>query len=150
MISAGGGPGHFDAQRLFVRLAGSSASAESRALTNSYGEKNVAQFFVTFNAFVNGALQLATKSGVKLPAPSASYLNGPALGAGLYAAGVMPDGRFDVGYMLEKLLSRTMHKTLMDEVNGDPKIGPSNNAEFHVILTRVMRDLEAAQKKTHA
>ncbi len=54
----------------------------------------------------------------------------------------MADGRFDVGYMIEHLLSRPIHKQLMDVANSDPTIGPAVNADFHIILTAEMNDLK--------
>lgn len=142
MIAAGGGAAHFSSQTLFLNLAGPSASAEAASLTRQYGAGNVKQFFVTFDSFVDRAIGVVQQQHIALPAP------GPERGADLarllYAAGVMPDQRYDVGYMIEHLLSRQMHITLMQQVNADPSIGPQQNAEFHVILTSAMQDLHRA------
>src|SRR5579863_2354123 len=139
VIQAGGGPKSFSSQQLFSYLAGKDAANEGAALTNKYGAQNVKQFFVTFDAFVNGALTQLTAKGVALPA--AKTASGDELTHELYQAGIIPDGRYDVGYMLEHLISRPMHITLMQSVNANPAFGPTENAEFHVILTSAIRDL---------
>ncbi len=62
----------------------------------------------------------------------------------LVYAGTMPNGRFDVGYMIEHLVSRPIHVAIMHDMNADPQIGPQRNADFHVILTAVIDDLKKA------
>jgi hypothetical protein len=142
MIAAGGGPAHFSSQKLFLFVAGPSANTEAASLTKRYGAKNVQQFFVTFDSFVDRAVGIVEQKHIALPPPD--HENGEHLARSLYAAGVMPDGRYDVGYMIEHLLSRKMHVALMQEVNADPAIGPQQNAEFHIILTSAMQDLHRA------
>jgi hypothetical protein len=139
VVQAGGGPKSFSSQRLYAYLAGTDASHEAAALTARFGAQNVKQFFVTFDAFVNGALTQLTAKGVVLP--NAKAASGDQLTHELYQAGLIPDGRYDVGYMLEHLISRPMHVTLMNDVNANPAFGPTENAEFHVILTSAIRDL---------
>jgi hypothetical protein len=139
VVDAGGGPKSFSSQRLFTYLAGKDAANEGTALTNRYGAQNVKQFFVTFDAFVDSALTQLTSKGVALPAGKSA--SGDELTHELYQAGVIPDGRYDVGYMLEHLISRPMHITLMNDVNANPAFGPTQNAEFHVILTSAIQDL---------
>ncbi|MDQ2866682.1 MAG: hypothetical protein M3R51_10705 [Candidatus Eremiobacteraeota bacterium] len=145
LIAAGGGPRHFDSKKLFAFLAGANAAAESASLQKRYGEERTDQFFTTFDTFVNRAVAQTQAQHMNLPAASAGLdTDGAALSRALYADGVMPDGRFDIGYMLERLLSRDLHKTLMDAVNSDAAFGPSKNADFHVILTQAMQDLHTA------
>jgi hypothetical protein len=139
VVEAGGGPAAFSSRRLFSYLAGKDATNEATALTDRYGAQNVTQFFVTFDAFVNGALTQLTAKGVALPAAKTGTAD--ELTHELYQAGVIPDGRYDVGYMLEHLISRPMHVTLMHDVNANPAFGPTENAEFHVILTTAIQDL---------
>jgi hypothetical protein len=43
--------------------------------------------------------------------------------------------------MLEHLISRQIHVTIMQQLNADPDVGPQRNADFHVILTTVIQDL---------
>jgi hypothetical protein len=142
MIAAGGGPANFSSARLFAYVAGPSANSEAASLTKRYGAANVKQFFVTFDSFVHRAVVIVQQKHIDLPAPGQQ--SGEVLARNLYAAGVMPDGRYDVGYMLEHLLSRQMHVALMQQVNADPAIGPQQNAEFHIILTSAMQDLHRA------
>ncbi len=142
MIEAGGGPAHFSSQKLFAYLAGPLAGAEAKSLTHRYSAASVSQFFKTFDRFVTLAIAQVKANHIALPAVSPP--TGAVLSKRLYAAGIMPDGRYDVGYMLEHLLSRPMHVTLMHAVNADPAFGPQKNAEFHVILTAAMKDLHKA------
>jgi len=139
MIEAGGGPANFSSHKLFLYLTGSKADAEASALTTRFGADNITQFFTTFDQFVKLAVAQVQEQKIALPTPAAAPPD--QLARSLYAAGVMPDGRYDVGYMLEHLLSRPMHVTLMHQVNDDPAFGPQKNAEFHVILTAAMHDL---------
>lgn len=142
MIEAGGGPANFSSQKLFAYLAGPNTKAEAASLTQRYGAGKVTQFFKTFDRFVNLAIAQVQAQHIKLP--NVTPPSGEVLAKKLYAAGVMPDGRFDIGYMLEHLLSRSMHVTLMHQVNNDPAYGPQNNADFHIILTTAMQDLHKA------
>ena len=145
MIEAGGGPTAFSSKKLFAYLAGSSTAAEAASLTKRFGATNIDQFFKTFDAFVHLAVVQVQKQHIALP--KVTVPKGPELAGALYAAGVMPDGRFDVGYMLEHLLSRPMHVTLMHEANASSAVGPQNNAEFHIILTSAMHDLHTLYSK---
>ncbi len=143
MLAAGGGAATFHATTLLGVLAGPHASAEVASLTRRFGKARVAQFASTFDTFVSRAVTIVQAQKIDVPAPSPALThNGVMLSASLRQAGVMPDGRFDVGYMLEHLLSRPMHKALMNQVNADPKFGPKVNADFHVVLTAVMDDLK--------
>jgi hypothetical protein len=142
MVAAGGGPRHFEAVTLLRSLAAEHRDAEFASLDERFGARRVAQFAKTFDTFVDRALGIAAHERLTFPKPSPLLTRDPSfLSASLYHAGVMPDGRFDIGYMLEHLLSRPMHKELMDEVNADPAFGPAVNADFHVILTAVMNHL---------
>ncbi len=142
MLSAGGGASQFSSHTLFVYLAGPHADEEAQSLTTRFGTSNVTQFFATFDEFVRLAAVQVGEQHIALP--QATPTSGAALAGDLYQAGVMPDGRYDVGYMLEHLLSRPMHVTLMQQVNADPKFGPAKNASFHEILTAAMQDLHKA------
>jgi hypothetical protein len=143
MIDAGGGLEHFSSEQLSSVLAGPQTPAELASLRGRFGAARVQRYFATFDTFVNGAIAIATQQHLVLPSPDPALTGDPArFAAAVRAAGVMPDGRWDVGYFIEHLISRPMHKTLMDEVNADPHIGPATNADFHVILTAEMNDLK--------
>jgi hypothetical protein len=142
MLNAGGGAAKFSSHTLFVYLAGPHADAEAQSLVARFGEAPVQQFFATFDEFVRLAAVQIQEQHIALPA--AAPVSGPVLAQQLYQAGVMPDNRFYVGYMLEHLLSRPIHVTLMNEVNADPAFGTAKNASFHVILTAAMQDLYKA------
>jgi hypothetical protein len=142
LVQAGGGPEHFDSLKLLSVLAGTQTNAEVASLTRRYGKARVTAFVVTFNHAIDDALTTATKAGVTLPppAPQASQ-NGKVLWSDLVSAGTMPRGRFDVGYMLEHLVSRNIHVAIMRQLDADPQVGPQRNADFHLILTTVIADL---------
>ena len=142
MIGAGGGAASFSSQKLFAYLAGVHAKPEAASLVKRYGAAEIDQFFKTFDEFVRLAVVQVGKDRISMPPVQPPA--GPTLARSLYRAGVMPDGRYDVGYMLEHLLSRPMHVVLMQQVNASASFGPAKNAQFHIILTAAMRDLHSA------
>jgi hypothetical protein len=144
VVQAGGGAEHFDSQKLLGVLAGVNASAEVQSLTQRYGQERVTAFVATFNRAIDDALSDATRAGVKLPnSPPGLAQDGKQLSGLLVAAGTTSSGRFDVGYMLEHLVSRQIHVAVMQQLDADPDVGPQRNADFHVILTAVIKDLRA-------
>ena len=144
MVAAGGGPTNFDSAHLFGVLAGTHANDELAQLTQIYGSSRVHAFIGTFTYAIDDALKVATSAGVTLPSPSPALVSdGRQLSAQLYNAGVMSDGRFDIGYMIEHLVSRPVHVAIMKDINDNPQYGPQVNADFHVILTRTMQDLKS-------
>lgn len=144
LVVAGGGPAHFDAGKLVGVLAGPNTGAEVAKLTKQYGADNVKAFLSTFTYAINDTLKFITAHKIALPSPSPDPADGKALSAALYKAGIMPDGKFDIGYMLEHVISHEGHVAIMKDMNEDPSIGPKTNAMFHVILTQAMKDLKAA------
>lgn len=145
MLAAGGGAASFSSKKLFAYLAGGNASKEGASLIQRYGASNVDDFFKTFDAFIHLAVAQVQEQQIALP--KVDTPGGAALSRDLYNAGVMPNGRYDVGYMLEHLLSRPMHVTLMHEANASASVGPKKNAEFHIILSAAMNDLHEAYGK---
>ncbi|MFY9665600.1 MAG: hypothetical protein WAL67_02960 [Candidatus Cybelea sp.] len=142
VVEAGGGAQHFDSLKLLGVLAGPNTNAEVQSLTQRYGQERVTAFVVTFNHAIADALAAATQAGVKLPDPPPGLAqDGKQLSGKLVEAGTMTNGKFDVGYMLEHLISRPIHVTIMQQLNADPDVGPQRNADFHVILTSVIQDL---------
>lgn len=143
MIAAGGGAATFSSARLLAMLTAQHRDAELSRLAARYGSARVTQFTKTFDAFVNLALRDAARNHIALPAPQFALMRDPyVLSSSLRRSGVMPDGRYDVGYMIEHLLSRPMHVRLMRAVDADPATGPGVNADFHVILSGAMDDLK--------
>ncbi|MEO7038536.1 MAG: hypothetical protein ABI186_00725 [Candidatus Elarobacter sp.] len=147
LVEAGGGAAHFDAGRLLGVLAADNRDAEVRHLQHVYGPRHVAQFVRTFTFAIDDALRAAKRAGVALPAAAPGRsADGEQLAASLWRAGTLPNGRFDIGYMLEHLISRPIHVQIMRDINADPHYGPVVNADFHRILTTAMDDLKSAYR----
>ncbi len=143
VVAAGGGAKHFNALALLAKLTGPEDAVEVASLMRRFGKARVAAFAATFDRAVDDALVTATKAGISLPKPPAYLADGGHLSAALIAAGTMGDGRFDVGYMLEHLVSRKIHVAIMHQLNADPNVGHQRNADFHIMLTAVMMDLKS-------
>ncbi len=143
VVAAGGGAKHFNALALLSVLTGPEDAAEVARLTRRFGKARVAAFAATFDRAIDDALATATKAGVSLPKPSAHLADGGHLSAALVAAGTMGNGRFDVGYMLEHLVSRKIHIAIMHQLNADSNVGHQRNADFHIMLTALMMDLKS-------
>jgi hypothetical protein len=145
LVEAGGGSQHFSAVTLLGVLAGAHTNDELASLDQRFGEPAVTQFAKTFTFAIDDALAVATRDGVTLPAsPPGLASNGALLSVGLVKAGTMPDNRYDVGYMIEHLVSRPIHIAIMHDIDANPAYGPKNNADFHIILTAVVDDLKKA------
>jgi hypothetical protein len=143
VVAAGGGAKHFNSLALLSRLTGSQDAAEVARLTRQFGKVQVAAFVATFDRAIHDALKTATAAGVSLPKPLAYLHDGGHLSAALFRAGTMGNGRFDVGYMLEHLISRNIHVAIMRQLDTDPNVGYQRNAEFHEMLTALMMDLKS-------
>ena len=142
MVEAGGGPGRFNSARLFTVLAGDKAKRESQNLQRLYGKAKMAAFMETFNFAVTDLVSLFKMNGVALPnAPRVSPRNGKALTVALYHSGIMPTGKWDCGYMMERLMTHPVHIALMHDINVARGHGPQHDANFHIILTRMIVDL---------
>jgi hypothetical protein len=144
MVAAGGGPRHFDAAKLSAMLTAQHHAAAVAQLDAQFGAPRMTRYFATLDSFVDDALGFAQAQHIALPPPDPALAHDPyELAASLRAAGIMPDGRFDVGYFVEHLISRPLHVAVMRQVNDDRKIGPGPNADMHVILTAEMDDLKS-------
>ncbi|MFN2459163.1 MAG: hypothetical protein ABR591_00520, partial [Candidatus Velthaea sp.] len=158
-VAEAGGPGdvenlvddHFPAPLTDVVLvgdgdgiAGDKADAEVASLTKKFGARTVKQFITTFDFVVADSLKLATAKGVKLPAkPDPDPSDGKALAAALYTDGVdSKTGGFNVEYMLDHLVSHPIHVQVMKDI--DAKYGTAADANYHVALLQVMKDLKSA------
>jgi hypothetical protein len=125
-------------------LAAQHSADEVQRLDARFGVPRVQQYFRTFDTFVDASMFDMKIRHIRLPRPNPALAHNPyVLAASLRAAGVMPDGRFDVGYFIEHLVSRPVHKDVMKAANALPTIGPKKNADFHVILTSEMDDLKS-------
>ena len=145
VVIAGGGPAHFQAATLVGVLAGPLTNAEVAKLTKQYGAANVQSFLATFPFAIDDALRLAKQLNVALPTqPNPDPRNGGKLSAALVQAGTMSNGRYDVGYMIDRMISHDLHALLMRDINDNPSFGPKANANFHIILTQAVLDLKAA------
>jgi hypothetical protein len=61
----------------------------------------------------------------------------------MWFAGVSRNS-FDVGTMLERMLSHHVHHVIMADTDADSSIGAARNASAHVLLGEMMNDLAAA------
>lgn len=144
VVTAGGGAADFDAAKLLGVLTGPHKDAELASLTTRFGADRVDKFVATFTFAIRDALKVAQANNVALPPPTPGLAtDGAALSKQLYAAGTMPNGHWDVGYMIENLISHPIHHAIMMDIDNDPAYGPSVNADFHVILTAAMADLHS-------
>jgi hypothetical protein len=144
MVAAGGGPRHFDAAKLTAMLTAQHHAAAVAQLDAEFGAPRMTRYFATLDSFVDDALGVAKARHIALPPPDPALAHDPyELAASMRAAGIMPDGRFDVGYFIEHLISRPLHVAVMRQVNDDRRIGPAENADMHVILTAEMGDLKS-------
>jgi hypothetical protein len=55
--------------------------------------------------------------------------------------GIDPKGGFNVEYMLDTLVSHPIHVQIMKDI--DAKYGEKADADYHIILTKVMGDLKS-------
>jgi hypothetical protein len=139
MVAAGGGPAHFDSKRLVGVMAGSAAPAAAAYLTKKYGAANVDAFFRTFTYAVDDSLRYATAKHIALP--HVAVPSGAVLTRRLYAAGTLPNGTYDPGYMLEHLVSHPIHMWVMWDIDRQPALGKATDQTFHIILTDAMQTL---------
>jgi hypothetical protein len=144
LVVAGGGPGEFKTTTLVGVLAGPNANAEVASLTKQFGAPTVKQFITTFDFVIADALRLVKENNIELPAaPDPDPKDGKALSAALYTAGVdSSTGTYNVEYMLDSLVSHPLHVQIMKDI--DAKYGVTADANYHVALLQVMRDLKSA------
>jgi hypothetical protein len=139
LVTAGGGPEHFSSQQVFALLTGSAADAEKAKLIKQFGAERITNAFAVFDFAIDDTIRIAGEKHIALPAPYPDPSNPKALALALYAAGRSGSGKWDVGYMLEHLISHPIHHAIMHDM--DAKFGAANNASFHVVLTQIMTDL---------
>ena len=146
IIDAGGGRGHFDGAKLFRVLADGKTKAETARLERMYAKAQIAAFMETLTFATNDLLQLFSYNHMAIPKPRVAPSDGRALAFAMYHDGIMPTGKYDCGYMMEHLMSHPIHVVLMHDISNAHGHGPRHNANFHVLLTRVVLDLKNAYR----
>lgn len=142
MVEAGGGSAHFNSARLFHVLAGSHEAGESQKLSRLYGKARMAAFMQTFTFAMRDLVTLFKINHVTLPEkPRISPERGRAIVSAIYHDGIMPTGRYDCGYMMEHLMTHPLHVALMHDIDDARGHGAQHNANFHIVLTRMIADL---------
>ncbi len=139
LVAAGGGGGHFSSLRLLRVVAGAASGAEAAKLSNQFGAADVKRSLAIFDFTIEDVARTAAARHIALPRPSPAPSNGKALARALYRAGVTPKGTWDVGYMLEHLITHPIHHVVMGDI--DAKFGSQANGEFHMVLSQMMDDL---------
>lgn len=139
-VQDGGGPEHFSFVKALGALVGDKlVDKEVGKLTAQYGKSAVMQWVKTWDYAVPDAVRVATKAGVKLPAPAS--LSGKALAAALVTVGATT-GTFWTGDMLDHIISHKVHDAVMDDI--DASQGQKADANYHRITNQAMYDLAQA------
>jgi hypothetical protein len=142
IVQAGGGPRDFNSALLIQTLAGKHIWKEYAKLKHLYGKQRLLAFRNTFDFAVRDLVMLLSINHVALPRqPRIAPTDGQAITVAIYRDGIMPTGKYDCGYMMEHLMTHGLHMVLMREIDMAPGQGAANNANFHVILTRMIADL---------
>jgi len=151
IVQAGGGRGRFDANKLLTVLAGGNPKPELGRLQKQYGKGRIGAFVQTLTFSMVDLLQIFNENHVALPARArVSPGDGRAIALGIYHDGILPNGKYDCGYMMEHLMTHPIHIALMHDIDNVRGFGPSHNASFHTILTRAVVDLKNTYGKSRA
>ncbi len=139
LVTAGGPVGHFSLVKALTALAGAkTANAEVAKLTKQYGAAKVASFVAVQNFAVNDAVAIATKAGVKFPAP---MLHGKTLAVRVVTLGLQ-DGAYYEGVQLDHLVTNKIHEAVMGHIDG--KFGAAADGNYHRIADQAHYDLAQA------
>ena len=139
LVEAGTGRHGFSSEVLFSRTFGKNRAAENDSLLKRYGFAAEAQYFAVMDFTIDDLLRIARERHIVLPPADPSASASPAaLAARLHVIGRLPDGRYDVGYMIERLMTHHIHHVVMGDI--DRRFSPQVNAAFHIVLTRVVED----------
>jgi hypothetical protein len=139
LVQAGSGPSGFSSHLLFSRMFGNDAPAENLALKARYGASGEADFFGVMDYTVGDLLRIVKEKHIALPHPDPIAAASPrALATRLYEIGRAPEGKYDVGYMIERLMTHPIHHVIMRDI--DARYDPYVNATFHIVLTKVVFD----------
>lgn len=144
MVAAGGGADHFSSVKLFAVITGEQRTAEAKKLTEQFGAADVANTFAVLDFAVNDVIDIVREKHIALPAPSPDPADAKALGVALYRAGLTSGGTWDVGYMLEHLITHPIHHVIMHDI--DAKFGSEHNGSFHIVLAQMMHDVSIADR----
>ena len=144
MVAAGGGPAHFSSAKLFAVVTGAKQDAEAKKLTEQFGATDVADTFAILDFAIDDVVAIVTAKKIALPPPSPDPADAKALAVALYGAGVTKSGTWDVGYMLEHLITHPVHHVIMHDI--DAKFGSEKNGHFHMVLAQMMDDLAVAYR----
>jgi hypothetical protein len=139
LVTAGGPAGHFSIVKALTALAGAkTANAEVAKLTKQYGAAKVASFVAVQNFAVDDAVAIATKAGVKFPAP---MLHGKTLAVRVVTLGLV-GGTYYEGTQLDHLVTNKIHEAVMGHIDG--KFGIAADANYHRIADQAHYDLAQA------
>lgn len=139
LVTAGGQPGHFSLVKALTAIAGAkTANAEVAKLTKQYGAAKVQSFVAVQNFAVDDAVAIATKAGVKFPAPK---LHGKELAVRVVTLGLV-NGTYYEGTQLDHLVTNKIHEAVMDDI--DQKFGAAADANYHRIADQAHYDLAKA------
>ena len=138
VIQAGGGPRSFDTGRLFHALAGPLAGPEFAKLRFQYGRTRVDQFMRVFNFIV------ADLGDIASVAPRPDPHDAKALAAALLDGAKLPDGRYSVDRLLDRLLSESDHARIAADVTRS--LGNDADTSYHVVLLQALQDMKRANR----
>lgn len=142
IVQAGGGPQHYDSGTMFRVLAGRLAGLEMMKLRMQFGRPRVDAFLKSFD-FAIAAL-LHDRSLELPPQGSLDLQDGRGVARALLARGTQPSGAYDVGYMLDHLLSHDLHARICTEL--DARYGDGSSQNYHQILAQVIADMKRANR----
>ncbi len=142
LVTAGTGPSGFDSKVLFKSMYGDSMPAEAAKLTKQYGAAAVGDFFKLMDFSIADVVRMATRDKVALPAADAP-LSPIKLDRSIVLIGHAPSGNYDVGYMLERMISHPYHHELMRDLNSH--FSQERVATFHSVLGTVVTDTSHIQ-----
>lgn len=143
LVTAGSGDHGFDSRVLFEKMYGTRVAAERQRLLHLYGPMPVDHFFTLMDFTVADVVRMTTRDHVTLPKPD-DPLDADALNRKLIAAGQTPAGRFDIGYLIERLMSHHYHHELMSDLNAHFKA--KTVGSFHTVLASVVQDTAGASQ----
>lgn len=141
LVTAGTGKDGYDTKELFATMYGPRMPAEARRLTKMYGSAPVNNFFTLMNFTVADVLRMVKRDNVTLPAANDPIVP-RRLDDSLVQTGLVPGGhdagQYDVGYMIERLISHKYHHELMADLYR--KYPRGEVASFHTVLASVVKD----------
>jgi len=144
LVKAGGGAKNFSSFKLFKIVTGGLTAAEATKLTNQFGAQDVKDTFAVFDYAIDDVVRIVTAKHIALPPAAPEPTDAKALAVALYKAGTTTTGNWDVGYMLEHLITHPIHHVIMHDI--DAKFGAQKNEVFHIVLSQMMDDLAVAYK----